>query len=104
MKAQLYRESAVLASALKARGELDKYTTVCPDSRLHRMVPAGYIIDHPDAWHLVVQGTAKAADEECEAKAAMTSDQTIRRYERQIALENGELTGDPKIDVPHKRS
>jgi serpin B len=33
------------------------------------------VIDHPDAWLLVKQGAAEAADEECEARVGMTSAQ-----------------------------
>jgi hypothetical protein len=97
MKAAYYRPTGVLTSYLEARGEADKYPP-CPESPAHRMVPAGYILDHPDAWMLVQQGTAKAADEECEKRAAMTPEQKVRRYERQKALEAGKLTGDPKLD------
>jgi hypothetical protein len=102
MKAALYRESAVLSSYLEARGELDKFPVYeprkgHPDPRF-RVVPAGYVIEGPDAWYHVRQGTAKAADDECEAKCAMTPFQKVRRYERQKALEAGKLTGDPKLD------
>lgn len=107
MKAKLYRESPVLHSYLVEKGEGDKYPVYVPqnlagvkgkpDERF-RVVPAGYVIDHPDCHWLVRQGTAAAADEECEQKCGMTPAEKIRRYERQKALEDGKLTGDPKLD------
>ena len=107
MKAKFYRATPVLASHLEATGagELEKYPVYepkagQPDPRF-RLVPAGYVIEHPDAWRLVNQGTATAADAECEAKAALTPEQKVRRYERQKALEAGQLTGDPKLDAKH---
>lgn len=112
MKAKLYRASPVLVEYLEARGELEKFPEVHvpvhpatgnkgkPDPRF-RLVPAGYVIEGPDAWRLVRQGTAEAADDECEAKAGMTPAEKVRRYERQKALEAGKLTGDPKIDGKH---
>jgi hypothetical protein len=115
MKAKFYRPTPVLVSHLEARGELEKYPDVYvpvhpatgvkgePDDRF-RVVPAGYVIEHPDAWRLVKQGTAEAADPECEAKCPMTPEQKVRRYERQKALEAGQLTGDPKLDAPKKHS
>lgn len=113
MKAKFYRETPVLVEHLESKGELDKYPEVYvpthpatgnkgkPDPRF-RVVPAGYVIEHPDAWRLVRQGTAEAADDECESKAAMTPQQKVRRYERQKALEAGQLTGDPKFDAVKK--
>lgn len=115
MKAKFYRETPVLVSYLEAKGELDKYPKVYvpvhpttgatgkADDRF-RVVPAGYVIEHPDAWRLVRQGTAESADDECEAKAGMTPEQKVRRYERQKALEAGQLTGDPKFDAVKKHS
>lgn len=107
MKAELYRESPVLTSYLETRGEAKKYPVYVPNPKtepegwsLFRVVPAGYVIDHPDAWRLVRQGTAKAADDECKKRANMTSDQLIHRYERQKLLEAGKLTGDPELDAP----
>jgi hypothetical protein len=101
MKAAFYRPTPVLTSHLG--DEANKYPVVefenaTPDFPEFRMVPAGFVIEHPEAWRLVKQGTAKAADPECEAKVPMTADQKIRRYERQKALEAGKLTGDPKLD------
>jgi hypothetical protein len=108
MKAALYRPSPVLTSHLELMGEAELYPVYepkpgVPDARF-RLVPAGYILDHPDAWRLVRQGTAKAADDECEKRAGMTPAEKVRRYERQIALEAGKLSGDPKLDVPIKNS
>jgi hypothetical protein len=105
MKAKFYRETPVLASHLESVGEGDKYPVYepkkgQPDARF-RLVPAGYVLEHPDAWRLVQQGTATAADEACEEKCGMTPEQKVRRYERQKALEAGKLTGDPKIDGKH---
>lgn len=111
MKATFYRETPVLASHLEEKGELAKYPAVYvpvhpttgnkgkPDPRF-RMVPAGYTIEHPDCWRLVKQGTAKAADEECRVKCGMTPEQVVHRYERQKALEAGQLTGDTELDAP----
>lgn len=41
----------------------------------------GHEIDHPQAWLLVQQGVAEPADEECEAKAALTLEQRILRQQ-----------------------
>lgn len=115
MKAKLYRPSPVLVEYLEAKGELDKYPEVYvpehpttglkgkPDKRF-RVVPAGYVVDDPNCWYLVKQGTAEAADDECAEKAGLTPQQKVRRYERQKALEAGQLTGDPKFDAVKKHS
>ena len=64
MKAKLIREMDRLDHEnLNANGKL----TV-------KKVPAGTIIDHPDAFLLVRQGCAIAADDECQQKAGMTAD------------------------------
>ncbi len=107
MKAAYYRPTPVLRSAIgdfENLGTTPDLLPVYEQDPQFVIVPAGAINCRPDCWYLVEQGTARAADAECEQKVAMSPQQTIRRYERQIALENGELTGDPKIDVPHKRS
>lgn len=113
MKATFYRESAVLTSYLEERGELAKYPNVYvpvhpstgkkgrPDARF-RVVPAGYTIEHPEAFWLVRQGVAKPADEECRERAGLNSEEIVRRFERQKLLEAGKLTGDPKLDAPDK--
>lgn len=106
MKAAFYRPTPVLASHLALTGEDSLYPVYEPklgqlDHRF-RLVPANYVIEHPDAWRLVRQGTAKPADDECEKKAGLTPADKVRRYERQIALEAGKLSGDPKLDVPIK--
>jgi hypothetical protein len=103
MKAAYYRPTPVLTSHLELMGVADKYPVIefenaTPDFPEFRMVPAGFVIEHPEAWRLVKQGTAKAADEECEKRMPMTPEQRNRRYERQKALEAGKLTGDPKLD------
>jgi hypothetical protein len=110
MKAELYRESPVLLSFLQLRGEADKYPKeyvpragAKPDPRF-RMVPAGYVIEHPDAWRLVRQGTAKPADDDCRVRAGVSPEDMIRKHDRQILLEAGKLTGDPKFDAPDKEA
>lgn len=103
MKAELYRESPVLGAYLDARGEAGKYP-VCRYSPAHRMVPAGYVIDTPDAYLLVRQGTARPADEECRLKANVSPEDMVKKYERQKLLEAGKLTGDPKYDAPDEDS
>jgi len=113
MKATFYREAAVLVSHLEEKGELGKYPNVYvpihpttglkgkPDPRF-RVVPAGYTIEHPDAFRLVQQGVAKPADEECRLRAGLSPEDLVRRFERQKLLEAGKLTGDPKLDAPDK--
>jgi hypothetical protein len=39
------------------------------------ILPAGTVIDHPDAWLLVQMGAAEAVDRECELKADRTPEQ-----------------------------
>jgi len=66
----------------------------------HAKLPAGTIIDHPDAWQLVRNGHAEPADEECRIAAAMTQaemDAAKARYQR-IAVGRG--TGLKKYDAP----
>jgi|GEM_PF-2978535 len=50
--------------------------------------PAGTIIDHEDAYWLVLMGCAEAADDECKKKAPTTPEQAKKRlnaYRRQAA-------------------
>lgn len=63
MKAKLIREMDQLDHE---KLDANKKPTV-------KKVPAGTIIDHPDAFLLVRQGCAVAADEECQQKAGMTA-------------------------------
>jgi hypothetical protein len=46
-------------------------------------LPAGTIVEHPDAWKLVLMGSAEPADEECQEKVSRqaTPDQ-LRRAQR----------------------
>ena len=104
MKAKYYRPTPVLKSALHEFENLgvvpDALPIYEPDPQFV-IVPAGAINCRSDSWQLVKQGAASAADAECEAKLAMTPEQKVRRYERQKALEAGQLTGDPKLDAKH---
>lgn len=101
MKAEFYRATPVLVEFLRARGE--KYPTYSPDNRFE-VVPAGYVIDHPQAWLQVIQGCAKPADDECRLKANVSPEDMVKKYERQKLLEAGKLTGDPKYDAPDEDS
>ncbi|TXH56422.1 MAG: hypothetical protein E6Q97_06480 [Desulfurellales bacterium] len=109
MKAAYYRPTPVLASHLELQGEdVEKFPVYKPPHKGElapgwpefRVVPAGFVIDHPECWKLVKIGTAKPADEECKEAAGMTPEQMVRRYQRQKLLEAGKLTGDPKFDAP----
>lgn len=53
---------------------------VCPASgrRLTSPRPAGTIIDHPEAFRLVQQGCAEAADDECRDAAGMTLEEQVK--------------------------
>ena len=46
-------------------------------------VPAGTIIDHPDAWKKVRIGDAYPADEECRIRANMSDREIQRRIDHQ---------------------
>jgi hypothetical protein len=54
-------------------------------------LPAGTVIDHPDAWQLVVRGIALSHDDECRAKvtATATEDQLQAARDRQAEVRLG---------------
>lgn len=37
--------------------------------------PAGYVLDHPDAWMQVMSGNAEPADDECRQRCNLTAEQ-----------------------------
>ena len=41
-----------------------------------RILPAGHLVDHPDAYRLVQMGCAESVDVECDTAAAMTPEKT----------------------------
>lgn len=61
-----------------------------PGSSEYVEMPAGYVIDHPDAWQQVMSGNAEPADDECQKRceaAGLTKDLAAdlkRRGERQM--------------------
>lgn len=54
-------------------------------------LPAGTIIDRPDAWKLVVIGAAEPVDGECRAAAKMTDAQLRREQRRHAAIRSGHI-------------
>ena len=72
---------------------------------LGQTLPAGHLIDHPDAWRLVQMGVAEPADPACVQRAGMTPERTaaaLKAFERVAkgiapedydAFDSGEMTG-----------
>jgi hypothetical protein len=66
-------------------------------------IPVGTVVDHPDVWRLVRLGVAESEDDECAAKANMTTAQLaeVQRAARRSrihpddydAFERGEMVG-----------
>ncbi len=64
----------------------------------HAPLPAGTVIDHPDAWQLVLNGHAEPADDECAKAAGMTKaemEEAKANYQRRCL---GRTTGIKKYD------
>jgi hypothetical protein len=68
----------------------------------HAPLPAGTVIDDPDAWILVQNGQAGPEDDECRKKANMTPLQIAQAKVRYKKLCLGRATGDRKYDAPDK--
>lgn len=49
-------------------------------------MPAGTVIDHPDAHRLVAHGCAEPADDECFAKSPYTHEQCLARANDYLKL------------------
>lgn len=76
MKAKLIRE---------CEGSPDVYGR--EDNGKPKRLPAGTVIDHPDAFKLVQAGMAEPADDECEAAHGMTPRQikAAQKYQDVVA-------------------
>ena len=59
---------------MKAKLILNLTCQKTPDNPEGKL-PAGTIMDHPDAYMLVQGGVAEPADEECEKRAGLTAEQ-----------------------------
>lgn len=53
------------------------------------MLPVGTILDHPDAYWLVLQGCAEPADEECSTKAPVTPQLQAQRLDAYLMTAAG---------------
>jgi hypothetical protein len=60
-------------------------------------LPAGTVIDHPQAYILVRNGHAEPADDECRIKANMTPDQLAAAQRNYPAIAKG-ITPDDRAD------
>ena len=69
-------------------------------SQTGERIPAGTVIDHPQAWLLVRLGRAIPADDECRRAAAMTDEQMQEAQDFHERLCQGRATGDPLYDAP----
>lgn len=66
--------------------------------RLMVRVPAGHIVDHPDAFRLVQLGAAEPVDRESILAAGMSPSQVDRAAELGARLENGQALPDELAD------
>lgn len=64
----------------------------------HAPLPAGTIIDHPDAWMLVHNGHAEPADDECKLAANMTQSEMDEAKASFKKRAMGRTTGIKKYD------
>ena len=98
MKAKLHFDSFGHVSNLSqaAREEHFKRSGVAH----HAPLPAGTIIDHPDAWQLVQNGHAEPADDECNIAAAMTQAEMAEAKASFHRRSLGRGTGMKKYDAP----
>lgn len=55
----------------------------------HQFLPAGTIIDHPQAAQLVERGVARCADGECEQAVSITEDEWQTRNHRYEPMSQG---------------
>ena len=73
--------------------------------RIWIWVNAGYVMDHPEAWRLVLIGMAEPVDEECMRKlgpeVCANVDALLRKYDK---LRVAQLSGDPKLDASDKQA
>lgn len=53
--------------------------------------PAGTVVSHSDCWRLVLAGSCRPFDKECQLAAGLTDAQVAERYAKYQQLEKGEL-------------
>lgn len=78
---------------MKCRLLLDMDCKPCEDFP-EGVKPAGTVIEHPEAFWLVLQGCAEAADEECEKAAPTTPQQQAARLDAYQKIEAGVMPED----------
>ncbi len=59
------------------------------DGGAQGILPRGTIIDHPDAYKLVLHGVAEPADDECRTKAGMTPEKAAAAVAFQTKAKKG---------------
>ena len=73
--------------------------------RIWIWVKGGYVLDHPEAWRLVLIGMAEPVDEECMRKlgpdVCASVDSLLRKYDK---LRVAQLSGDPNLDATDKQA
>jgi len=94
MKAKLLHDMAVLRSNFNLPGVVDIFV----NGSATRGYPVGHIIDHPDAYILVKNGDAEAADEECEAKAGYAINPTAVAAQERIAREHVDIVDESRSE------
>jgi hypothetical protein len=116
MKCKLLRDELITHPDLKSWDDVHalghelhsgKITPAEYEKRIRAAVPAGTVIDHPQAYMLVAMGRAEPVDEECKQRAASIMPQASKGFDFALAsavvaadrLDTAQVTGDARFDA-----